>query len=88
MDKNEAELLKSINDAKDEVTIGAFYFHYKRPHLKYKVLNMALNESDLIVCVVYQAQYGDKLVFIRPLTDWLDKVEWQDKTVNRFSLIK
>jgi hypothetical protein len=87
MHKDRELLLKELEEAANKVNVGGLYYHYKNPIQSYKVLNLALIEEDDSICVIYEAQYDDKLVFVRPLKGWLDKVNWQNKTLDRFTLI-
>lgn len=85
MHKSQAALANELNTAKENVIVGGIYYHYKNPSDNYKVLNVAITEWDDKVCVIYEAQYGEKLIFVRPLESWLDQVEWQGKLVQRFT---
>lgn len=51
-------------------------------------MGLGFLEATDELCVIYQAQYGEKLTFLRPLTIWLEKVEWEGKTVPRFTKIQ
>lgn len=84
MSKNDEELDVLLASAKDQVSVGSTYKHYKG--MKYVVLDVALIESTLEPGVVYQAQYGAKLTFIRPISDWLSEVEYEGKKITRFTL--
>lgn len=42
---------------------------------------------SLSICVIYEAQYGEKLAFVRPLKSWLQKVEWQGQIIDRLTLL-
>jgi len=81
-------LANELKKAAEKVKVGGFYYHYKKPGDAYKVLNLAITEWDDKVCVIYEAQYGDRIVFVRPLETWLDEVEWENKTVKHFTFIK
>ena len=87
MHKSQKVLLEDLKTAAKQVVVGGEYYHYKNPENRYKVLQLAITEADETVCVIYQALYGEMLTFVRPLKSWLDKVEWQGKTVNRFTKI-
>ena len=65
---------------------GEIYQHYKGD--SYKVLCLALYSNDNSWMVVYKPLYEDREaeVFVRPLTDWREDVEWEGKTVERFVL--
>ena len=80
-------LAKQIEEAKKKVSIGADYQHYKGREKVYKVLGFGFTEANDELCVIYQAQYGEKLTFLRPLTIWLERVEWEGRLVSRFSKI-
>lgn len=88
MHKSQESLVTEINETSKKVKVGGLYYHYKHPDQYYKVVNLAVTEWDDKICVSYQAQYGEKLIFVRPLDSWLEKVEWQDKTIDRFTLVK
>lgn len=88
MHKTQGVLIKDLEQAAKLVKVGGQYLHYKNPDKAYKVIGLAIMEADETVCVIYHAQYGEKLIFVRPLTSWLDKVDWQGKTENRFTLLE
>jgi len=80
------ELVSLLSAASQKVEIGASYKHYKN-QLSYTVLDLAIQESDEDVVVVYRADYEDGIKFTRPLKSWLQNVAWQDKMVPRFTKI-
>lgn len=83
--KPHEELVQEVAEAKKHLTIGKTYQHYKDPKKLYKILHFATLEATDELVVVYQAQYGPGLFFVRPVKEWLDQVEWQGKTVPRFT---
>lgn len=83
--KEQLELAKEIKNAKSQVTVGVEYWHYKGKDKVYTVIGLGFMEANDELCVIYQAQYGEKLTFLRPLSIWLENVEWQGKTVPRFN---
>ena len=85
--KEQIELAKEVEDAKSKVTVGAEYWHYKGRNKVYKVTGLGFIEANNELCVIYQAQYGEKLTFLRPLSSWLENVEWEGETVPRFNKI-
>jgi hypothetical protein len=87
MHKSQEELRKELQNAAESVEVDSNYAHYKNPQQTYKVLHLATTEWDDSICVIYQAQYDKDLIFVRPLSSWLDKVEWQNKIVDRFSKV-
>lgn len=88
MHKPQNKLVNEIKLASKKVKVGGLYYHYKKPNDFYKVINIAITEWDDNLCVIYEAQYGEKLIFVRPLDSWLEKVEWDNKTIDRFTHIK
>lgn len=87
MHKSHETLLGELEKAAIKVHVGGLYYHCKNPKLNYKVLRLAITEADDTVCVIYEAQYGDRLVFVRSLDSWLDEVTWENKTTKRFTAI-
>lgn len=87
MHLSQTELSKQIDEAKQKVEIGGIYRHYKNPDMLYKVKSIAITEADDKLCVIYEAQYGANLTFVRSITSWLEFVEVGRKTVPRFTKI-
>lgn len=85
--KEQLELAQEIEHAQSLVTVGAEYRHYKSRDKVYKVIGLGFLEATDELCVIYQAQYDQKLTFLRPLPVWLETVEWEEKTVPRFTKI-
>lgn len=82
--KTEEELLEKLNDARTKVTFGGTYKHYKDDTKRYTVQGFVILESTEGVGVIYQAKYGQRLTFVRPLGSWLAEVEHEGKKVSRF----
>ena len=61
------------------------YKHYKGN--EYEVLGVANHSETLEKMVVYQALYGEKEIWVRPLYMWDEEVEVNGKTVKRFEFI-
>ncbi len=81
--QTEATLKKLLDTAKTQLSVGGTYQHY-RGNL-YTVLDVGIFTEDATeVGVVYQAQYGQRLVFIRPLSMWNEEVEFEGESVPRF----
>lgn len=79
---SEHTLKELLTAAAGQVTVGATYMHYKQK--PYVVLDLAILEATNELCVVYQAQYGQRLVFVRPLSSWLETVPHSGKAAPRF----
>jgi len=82
-EESQSQLSQKLAQAAKQVTVGARYMHYKQ--LTYKVLSLALSEADNEPCVIYQAEYGDKLIWIRPVAVWVETVEVDGKKLQRFT---
>ncbi len=80
----EAELTEKLQDAHAKVVFGGTYKHYKHRTQTYKVQGFAIIEASGTVGVLYQAQYGERLTFVRPLGSWLAEVTVDGKKVPRF----
>lgn len=84
-DKKSFETIQSeIAEAAKVIAVGGTYQHYKSPDMTYKVVNFATREADNELCVVYQALYGPGLLFIRPVQEWSQPIDWDGQTVPRF----
>ena len=83
--QDQVQLSAELERARTHVQVGGQYTHYKTAHKTYTVLALAFREEDNELCVIYQAEYDEKLIFIRPLKSWLMGVEWQGHTVPRFT---
>ncbi len=66
------------------IVVGGIYTHFKG--MKYKVLQLATNVATGEPMVVYEAQYDDNKVWVRPLTMFTEKVTRNGETFNRFGL--
>lgn len=82
---SETELLTRLDEAAKLVAVGSQYRHYKNQ--LYKVLSLIIIEATNEVGVVYQAQYGAQLTFLRPLSVWLETVSYEGKTLPRFAKV-
>mgnify|MGYP002519969700 CR=1 FL=1 len=59
------------------------YRHFKGN--EYEVIGTARNSETLEEMVVYRALYGDGGLWVRPAKMWNEKVEYNGKTVSRFT---
>lgn len=67
------------------VEIGAKYRHFKGND--YLVLNIAKHSETLEDYVVYQALYGDKGIWVRPMSMFEEMVEVNGMPVSRFKRV-
>lgn len=71
---------------KRELIIGKKYRHFKGKD--YLVLHLAKHSETLEELVVYQALYGERGIWVRPLEMFLGQKEVDGKLVNRFEEIQ
>lgn len=79
-------LAHKLAEAAELVDVGAVYEHYKC--LRYTVVAVALQEDTSEPCVIYRAEYGEHLVWSRPLASWLERVDVDGKKAQRFTKIQ
>lgn len=51
------------------------------------MIALALIETNLEPSVVYRAEYGEGITYVRPVSSWTEQVEIDGKTVTRFKKI-
>lgn len=61
------------------------YRHYKNKF--YRVLGVAIYSETLEELVIYQALYGEELIWVRPLDMFFETVVVEGKKVRRFTFI-
>jgi hypothetical protein len=61
------------------------YRHFKGN--EYKVIGLARHSETMEELVVYQALYGERGLWVRPVTMFLDQVEKEGKIMPRFEFI-
>jgi len=81
------ELQKLLDEAAKLVAVGSEYRHYKTADSRYKVTGLSILEASDTVAVRYASLLSPNVEFIRPIEDWLAKVEFEDKTAARFTKI-
>ncbi|MFW2502761.1 DUF1653 domain-containing protein [Clostridium diolis] len=68
------------------IKIGSKYKHFKGN--EYLVINIAKNSETMEDMVVYQALYGDKSIWVRPLSMFLDYINVKGSSIRRFQEIE
>ncbi|MEF9853235.1 MAG: DUF1653 domain-containing protein [Hydrogenoanaerobacterium sp.] len=61
------------------------YRHFKGN--EYELLYLAKNSETLEEMVVYRALYGERGVWVRPLSMWNEEITRDGKTTKRFTYI-
>lgn len=77
---------KDDGQGKRTLTPGKKYKHFKGN--EYLVLYIARHSETLEELVVYQALYGERGIWVRPLDMFLEQVEVKGIKVNRFEEIE
>lgn len=67
------------------IQINGIYRHYK--DLRYRVLAIARHSETLEELVVYQALYGEKEIWVRPLAMFLEDVSVNEQSQPRFKWV-
>lgn len=84
-----SQLIKKLDSVKEQIGVGKKYFHYKHHDQIYQILRIGIIEKTEEICVIYEALYGEKVVWVRSLDDFLAKVKLEDGTeVDRFTKIE
>lgn len=86
--KPEEHVLAEIEKAGTQIVIGARYGHYKDRSKTYRVVGFAIIEATDELGVIYQADYGAKLQFVRPVSVWAETLEWEGQTAPRFKKVR
>lgn len=82
---SEQELEQMLVVAQERVEVGAKYKHYKGK--LYQVEDVAILTEEVGVGVIYRAQYGKNILFVRPLDVWLEETDYAGSTVKRFTKV-
>lgn len=78
-------LLEKINKYRNKIFVGELYYHYRSPSDYYKILNIGLDEATEKVVVVYQAEYGKNLIWIRDIDKWCEIIDNNGIMMQRFT---
>ena len=62
------------------------YRHYKGN--EYQVYEVATHSETEEALVIYRPLYGEGALWARPLSMWSEQVEWEGKSVSRFSWVR
>ena len=80
------EELKPFSELAKLFPEGAVFEHYKGK--RYKILAVSRHSESLEECVVYQAQYGHRDVWVRSLPMFLETVEIEGRVLPRFKRVE
>lgn len=85
--KSQEDLQKSLNSALSKISVGAKYYHYKDPESKYNVEFVGILENSEEICVGYRALYGEGILWVRSIDDFLSEVEVGGSKTTRFTKV-
>lgn len=74
-----------VKELKNNIMEGKRYRHFKGN--EYLVLHIAKHSETMEDLVVYQALYGERGIWVRPLAMFAEKVEVNGKMASRFEEI-
>ena len=79
----ESELIEQLEKAKQQVEVGARYRHSKTG-TEATILHVGFIEDDEEPAVIYQHEEGAKIIWVRPVEEFIEEVEIDGKEVLRF----
>jgi hypothetical protein len=77
-------MLASFSEAATRLTLG-IYEHYKGN--RYEVFGVGRHSETHEEMVIYRGLYGSNDYWIRPLSSFLETVDWEGKVVPRFKRV-
>ncbi len=80
------EALPCFSSVAKSIVVGSLYEHYRG--LRYKILGVGRHSETLEELVVYQAQYGEGDVWVRPLGMFLENITIHGQSQPRFRLVQ
>jgi hypothetical protein len=86
--KPEQDLKQDLRVVGEQVEVGSRWQHYKDPAYSYRILGHAINEETDEPWIVYQAEYGECVKFIRRAAGFLSMVEVDGQNVPRFARVE
>jgi hypothetical protein len=78
--------LPPLSSLAKTVVVDGLYQHYKG--FEYKVIAVARHSETLEELVVYQALYGEKGIWVRPLAMFVENVTIEGKSQQRFKYVE
>jgi len=84
--KTREEIIAALEAANKSIRVGDTYRHYKSADRLYKVIGIAFLEAAEEPAVIYQ--HEPEISWIRPISDFLAKIEFNGSTVDRFSKVE
>ena len=78
--------MEGAADVQYRIVMTAEYYRHFKGNI-YRILHIAKHSETLEEMVVYQAMYGERGIWVRPLSMFEEEIERDGKTIRRFSPI-
>ena len=78
--------MEGAADVHYRIVMTAEYYRHFKGNI-YRILHIAKHSETLEEMVVYQAMYGERGIWVRPLSMFEEEIERDGKTIRRFSPI-
>ena len=78
--------MEGAADVHYRIAMTAEYYRHFKGNI-YRILHIAKHSETLEEMVVYQAMYGERGIWVRPLSMFEEEIERDGKTIRRFSPI-
>jgi len=86
--KDKNQLLEDLNNLRLRIEEGDKCCHYKHPDQFYQIVGVGFIEGNGQLCVIYQAEYGDKITWVRTESEFFAKVTSENGSeVDRFTKV-
>ncbi len=82
--RTQEELRRELTEAGALVSVGTRYTHFKDPEHEYLVTGLVIIEATEEVGVLYEAQYDERVTFVRPLNSFIEILEGPQGSTHRF----
>lgn len=83
MPHDEQILSNQVETSSHGLVTGGRYRHYRKQQL-YTIIGFGLLEATEDPAVIYRAEYGERLTWIRTVADFTARVEVDGQSVSRF----
>jgi len=86
--KDDGQLKEELKQLNSKITEDEKWYHYKHHDQHYKIVGIGFIERTGELCVVYRAEYGDKITWVGTEEEFFAKVTLGDGTkVDRFAKV-
>ena len=82
--KPREQILRELKEAGEKIEKGAQYAHYKHPEQPYTIYDFCVLEATDEICALYGPTDEPRIRFVRPVSVFLETVEWEGETLPRF----